>query len=142
MTTVVSVEISDVNRNILKSWWEQTNQTGELIDLSDVQELNGDKLEQMINTFVGKEGSVMFLVKRLIGCPLLARPGLATGTLLGFAAFFGGELCPGSALIGTTFGGTSGGGGGRTSVVSDSGSNPPRDSISSGGGGGKTVELD
>ncbi|XP_038970405.1 DNA (cytosine-5)-methyltransferase DRM1A-like [Phoenix dactylifera] len=96
MKTVVSVEISDVNRNILKSWWEQTNQTGELIDLSDVQELNGDKLEQMINTFggfdlviggspcnnlsgsnrysrdglegiiisfVGKEGSVMFLVR-------------------------------------------------------------------------------
>ncbi|XP_038980925.1 DNA (cytosine-5)-methyltransferase DRM2-like isoform X1 [Phoenix dactylifera] len=53
MKTVVSVEISDVNRNILKSWWEQTNQTGELIDLSDVQELNGDKLEQMINTFGG-----------------------------------------------------------------------------------------
>lgn len=53
LKTVVSVEISEVNRNILKSWWIQTNQTGELIDLTDVQELNGDRLEQMINTFGG-----------------------------------------------------------------------------------------
>ncbi|XP_010931603.1 DNA (cytosine-5)-methyltransferase DRM2 isoform X2 [Elaeis guineensis] len=53
LKTVVSVEISDVNRNIMKSWWVQTNQTGQLIDLADVQDLNGDRLEQMINTFGG-----------------------------------------------------------------------------------------
>lgn len=50
---VVSVEISEVNRNIVRSWWEQTNQKGTLIDIADVQQLNGDKLEQFINTFGG-----------------------------------------------------------------------------------------
>ncbi|RRT85729.1 hypothetical protein BHE74_00018500 [Ensete ventricosum] len=53
LKTVVSVEISEVNRNILKSWWEQTNQTGTLIELVDVQQLSSDKLEQLINTFGG-----------------------------------------------------------------------------------------
>lgn len=53
LKTVVSVEISEVNRNILRSWWEQTNQTGTLIDLSDVQELNADRLEQLIQCFGG-----------------------------------------------------------------------------------------
>ncbi|KAK1308521.1 DNA (cytosine-5)-methyltransferase DRM2 [Acorus calamus] len=53
LKAVVSVEISEVNRNIVRSWWEQTNQTGELIDLADVQELNGDRLEQLIRRFGG-----------------------------------------------------------------------------------------
>lgn len=53
LKTVVSVEISEVNRNILKSWWEQTNQTGTLIELVDVQQLSSDKLEQLISTFGG-----------------------------------------------------------------------------------------
>ncbi|URD73956.1 DNA cytosine methyltransferase Zmet3 [Musa troglodytarum] len=53
LKTVVSVEISEVNRNILKSWWKQTNQTGTLIELVDVQQLSGDKLEQLISTFGG-----------------------------------------------------------------------------------------
>lgn len=53
LKTVVSVEISELNRNILKSWWEQTNQTGTLIELADVQQLNGDKLEHLISTFGG-----------------------------------------------------------------------------------------
>ncbi|CAK9182518.1 unnamed protein product [Ilex paraguariensis] len=53
LKTVVSVEISEVNRNIVRSWWEQTNQKGTLIDMTDVQELNGDRLEQLIGTFGG-----------------------------------------------------------------------------------------
>ncbi|KAK1281247.1 DNA (cytosine-5)-methyltransferase DRM2 [Acorus gramineus] len=53
LKAVVSVEISEVNRNIVRSWWEQTNQTGTLIDIADVQQLNGDKLEQLIHTFGG-----------------------------------------------------------------------------------------
>lgn len=53
LRNVVSVELSEINRNILRGWWEQTNQTGTLIDIADVQQLNGDRLEQMINMFGG-----------------------------------------------------------------------------------------
>ncbi|KAK2973314.1 hypothetical protein RJ640_027957 [Escallonia rubra] len=53
LKNVVSVEISEVNRNIQRSWWEQTNQTGNLIDLADVQQLNGDRLEQLMKSFGG-----------------------------------------------------------------------------------------
>uniref|UniRef100_A0A5B7ACD5 DNA (cytosine-5-)-methyltransferase n=1 Tax=Davidia involucrata TaxID=16924 RepID=A0A5B7ACD5_DAVIN len=53
LKNVVSVEKSEVNRNTVRSWWEQTNQRGNLIDLADVQQLNGDRLEQLINSFGG-----------------------------------------------------------------------------------------
>ncbi|KAK6913093.1 C-5 cytosine methyltransferase, partial [Dillenia turbinata] len=53
LKAVVSAEISEVNRNILRSWWEQTNQKGELIHIADVQQLNGDRLEQLIASFGG-----------------------------------------------------------------------------------------
>lgn len=53
LKNVVSVEISEVNRNIVRSWWEQTNQKGNLIDLADVQQLNGDRLEQLMSSFGG-----------------------------------------------------------------------------------------
>ncbi|KAM3283864.1 DNA (cytosine-5)-methyltransferase DRM2 isoform X5 [Capsicum chacoense] len=53
LNNVVSVEISEVNRNIVRSWWEQTNQRGNLIDFDDVQQLNGDRLEQLIDSFGG-----------------------------------------------------------------------------------------
>lgn len=53
LKNVVSVEKSEVNRNVVRSWWDQTNQRGTLIDLDDVQQLNGDRLEQMIGTFGG-----------------------------------------------------------------------------------------
>ncbi|MCL7035962.1 hypothetical protein MKW94_002682, partial [Papaver nudicaule] len=53
LKTVVSVEISETSRNILRSWWESTNQRGNLIDIDDVQKLDADKLEQLINSFGG-----------------------------------------------------------------------------------------
>ncbi|KAJ7970821.1 DNA (Cytosine-5)-methyltransferase DRM2 [Quillaja saponaria] len=53
LKNVVSVEISEVNRNIVRSWWEQTNQKGNLIDLEDIQQLNGDRLEQLMSSFGG-----------------------------------------------------------------------------------------
>ncbi|GMH24472.1 hypothetical protein Nepgr_026315 [Nepenthes gracilis] len=51
LKTVVSVEISEVNRNIVHSWWEQTNQKGNLVDILDVEHLTGDRLEELINSF-------------------------------------------------------------------------------------------
>lgn len=53
LNNVVSVEISRANRDIVRSWWEQTNQKGNLIHLTDVQELNADRLEQFMNSFGG-----------------------------------------------------------------------------------------
>ncbi|XP_057996371.1 DNA (cytosine-5)-methyltransferase DRM1 isoform X2 [Hevea brasiliensis] len=53
LKNVVSVEISEVNRNIMRCWWEQTNQTGNLIDIVDVQQLNADRLEQLMSSFGG-----------------------------------------------------------------------------------------
>ncbi|KAK7316454.1 hypothetical protein VNO77_35499 [Canavalia gladiata] len=51
LRNVVSVEKSEVNRNIVRSWWEQTNQKGNLIDLDDVQQLDGNRLEQLMSTY-------------------------------------------------------------------------------------------
>ncbi|KAF3444637.1 hypothetical protein FNV43_RR14330 [Rhamnella rubrinervis] len=53
LKNVVSVEKSEVNRNIVRSWWEQTNQRGNLIDFDDVQQLDGDRLEKLMNSFGG-----------------------------------------------------------------------------------------
>ncbi|WCJ34962.1 DNA (cytosine-5)-methyltransferase DRM2 [Euphorbia peplus] len=53
LKNVVSVEKSEVNRNIVRSWWEQTNQTGNLIDMDDVQDLQEGKIEQFIRSFGG-----------------------------------------------------------------------------------------
>ncbi|KVH92883.1 C-5 cytosine methyltransferase, partial [Cynara cardunculus var. scolymus] len=53
LNNIVSVEISEANRDIVRSWWEQTNQKGNLVHLPDVQQLNGDQLEQFISSFGG-----------------------------------------------------------------------------------------
>lgn len=53
MRTVVSVEISEKNRNILRCWWEQTGQTGTLIDIPDVQQVTSNFLEQKIHEYGG-----------------------------------------------------------------------------------------
>nr|ATZ71031.1 domains rearranged methyltransferase [Litchi chinensis] len=53
LKNVVSVETSEVNRNIVRSWWEQTNQKGTLIDMADIQQLNADRLEQLMDQFGG-----------------------------------------------------------------------------------------
>lgn len=53
MKTVVSVEISEVNRNILKDFWEQTNQKGVLIEFADVQDLTNNKIEELMEQFGG-----------------------------------------------------------------------------------------
>ncbi|RLN30182.1 DNA (cytosine-5)-methyltransferase DRM2-like [Panicum miliaceum] len=52
MNYVISVEKSEVNRTILKSWWDQT-QTGTLIEISDVQTLTSEKIEAYIRRIGG-----------------------------------------------------------------------------------------
>lgn len=50
---VISAEICKENRLILRSWWEKTRQTGELIELEDVQNLTDKKLEDLIDIVGG-----------------------------------------------------------------------------------------
>jgi hypothetical protein len=52
MKTVISVEKSEVNRTILKSWWDQT-QTGLLIEISDVQTLTSERIEAYVRRIGG-----------------------------------------------------------------------------------------
>ncbi|EES00541.1 DNA (cytosine-5)-methyltransferase DRM2 [Sorghum bicolor] len=52
MKTVISVEKSEVNRTILKSWWDQT-QTGLLIEICDVQTLTSERIEAYVRRIGG-----------------------------------------------------------------------------------------
>lgn len=52
MKTVVSVEKSEVNRFVLRSWWDQT-QKGTLIEIADVQSLTSERLESFISGIGG-----------------------------------------------------------------------------------------
>ncbi|KAK3033032.1 hypothetical protein RJ639_035658, partial [Escallonia herrerae] len=53
LKNVLSVEISEVNRNIFRSWWEQTNQKGNLIEVPDVQQVDDNFLGQVMDSFGG-----------------------------------------------------------------------------------------
>ncbi|KAJ1299155.1 hypothetical protein BS78_01G510300 [Paspalum vaginatum] len=52
MNTVISVEKSEVNRSILKSWWDST-QTGTLIEICDVQTLTQERIEAYVRRIGG-----------------------------------------------------------------------------------------
>lgn len=53
LKNVVSVEKCEVNRNIVKSWWDQTNQKGNLIEFADVQQVNANELGPLVHAFGG-----------------------------------------------------------------------------------------
>nr|KYP66155.1 DNA (cytosine-5)-methyltransferase DRM2 [Cajanus cajan] len=53
LKNVVSVEKAEVNRNIIRSWWEQTDQRGNLIEIDDVQKVSSNQLRQWMTKFGG-----------------------------------------------------------------------------------------
>ncbi|KAL5703588.1 hypothetical protein ACHQM5_022117 [Ranunculus cassubicifolius] len=53
LNNVVSVEKSEVNRSILRGWWENTKQKGNLIELDDVEKLGPEQLEHLIKSVGG-----------------------------------------------------------------------------------------
>lgn len=53
LKNVVTIEKSKGNRDIVSSWWEQTNQTGNLIHFDDVQQFDAKKVEQLVDTIGG-----------------------------------------------------------------------------------------
>ena len=52
MKMVVSVEKSELNRTVLKTWWDQT-QSGHLIEIADVQTRTSDRLESTMRKIGG-----------------------------------------------------------------------------------------
>ncbi|VAI11632.1 unnamed protein product [Triticum turgidum subsp. durum] len=52
MRVVVSVEIGEANRRILRGWWDQT-QTGTLIEIPDVKSLTDERVASFVSRFGG-----------------------------------------------------------------------------------------
>ncbi|KAL6952988.1 DNA (cytosine-5-)-methyltransferase [Sarracenia purpurea var. burkii] len=50
---IVSVEPCETKRKILKTWWQNTLQTGELVQIESIQKLASNKLESLIKKFGG-----------------------------------------------------------------------------------------
>lgn len=50
---VVAIEPCERKRKIIKKWWENSLQTGELVQIEDIQKLTTTKLESLITKFGG-----------------------------------------------------------------------------------------
>ncbi|XP_018833889.1 probable inactive DNA (cytosine-5)-methyltransferase DRM3 isoform X2 [Juglans regia] len=50
---VVSVETSETNRKILRRWWQSSRQTGELVQIEDIQRLTSNRIESLFKNFGG-----------------------------------------------------------------------------------------
>jgi len=53
LKNVVSVEKSEKSKNIIESWWKQTNQVGNLTHFHDVQILDDRALRKLIESIGG-----------------------------------------------------------------------------------------
>lgn len=53
LKAVVSVEASEAKRKILRRWWQNTDQAGELVQVDDIQRLTSSKLEFLMKKFGG-----------------------------------------------------------------------------------------
>jgi hypothetical protein len=50
---VVSVETAETKRRILRRWWQSSGQTGELVQIEDIQRLSSNKIESLFKKFGG-----------------------------------------------------------------------------------------
>ncbi|KDP27982.1 hypothetical protein JCGZ_19062 [Jatropha curcas] len=53
MKGVVSVETSETKQRILRRWWHSSEQTGELVQIEDIQKLTSSKIDRLIEKFGG-----------------------------------------------------------------------------------------
>ncbi|KAL2922265.1 putative inactive DNA [Bienertia sinuspersici] len=53
LKAVVSVESSETKRKVLRRWWQNTDQTGELVQVEGIQKLTSSKLEFLAKKFGG-----------------------------------------------------------------------------------------
>ncbi|PWA84093.1 S-adenosyl-L-methionine-dependent methyltransferases superfamily protein [Artemisia annua] len=51
LKAVVSIEPSEPKRKILRQWWENSDQTGELVQIATIQKLSSSKLGSLIDKF-------------------------------------------------------------------------------------------
>nr|GEV95059.1 probable inactive DNA (cytosine-5)-methyltransferase DRM3 isoform X1 [Tanacetum cinerariifolium] len=51
LKAVVSIEPSEPRRKILRQWWENSDQTGELVQIATIQKLSSSKLESLMDKF-------------------------------------------------------------------------------------------
>ncbi|XP_078149863.1 DNA (cytosine-5)-methyltransferase DRM2-like [Carex rostrata] len=58
MTAVLSVEISAINRNILRGWWDQTGQEGELEEIDDVTRVT----DAILTRFIARYGGIDLVI--------------------------------------------------------------------------------
>ncbi|GJY34496.1 DNA (cytosine-5)-methyltransferase DRM2-like protein [Tanacetum coccineum] len=69
LKNVVSVEISEANRDIMKSWWQQTDQKGNLVHLADVKTLDPHKLEKLVKSVGGFDLIIGGIVQHMGAVP-------------------------------------------------------------------------
>lgn len=50
---VISVETCETRQRILRNWWHSTGQTGELVQMEDIQKLTSKRLESLIDKLGG-----------------------------------------------------------------------------------------
>jgi site-specific DNA-cytosine methylase len=53
LNVVVSAEISEVNQAVLRTWWEKSKQSGELIEIGNIEKVNDTDLEALVKRFGG-----------------------------------------------------------------------------------------
>ncbi|CAN1789430.1 Probable inactive DNA (cytosine-5)-methyltransferase DRM3 [Linum perenne] len=58
LKNLVSVESCEAKRNIMRRWWNSSGQTGELVQINDIEKLTSKRMEEL----VGKYGCFDFVV--------------------------------------------------------------------------------
>ncbi|XP_037446653.1 DNA (cytosine-5)-methyltransferase DRM2-like [Triticum dicoccoides] len=53
MRTVVSVEKGETNRRVFNGWWDQTHQTGKLVEIADLKSLTNERIASLVGRFGG-----------------------------------------------------------------------------------------
>ncbi|PIA24866.1 hypothetical protein AQUCO_16800003v1 [Aquilegia coerulea] len=53
LKSVVSVELSETNQRILRTWWENTKQGGKLVQIKDISKLTSVKLQSLMDELGG-----------------------------------------------------------------------------------------
>lgn len=53
LKAVVSVESNETRRKILRRWWQNTDQAGELVQIENIQKLTSNRLETLVKKFGG-----------------------------------------------------------------------------------------
>ncbi|KAK9147109.1 hypothetical protein Sjap_007012 [Stephania japonica] len=53
LNVVVAVEASEANQRMLKKWWQDTEQSGQLVQIDDTKRLTSNKLKKLMEEFGG-----------------------------------------------------------------------------------------